>query len=82
MGFRCPEYIKSRTTLVSEYYKIKKAKLFIDYNKDLLADGTFYVVLKFSYQVLITRNYVSEFSNNLVIIPINLHCDFEKSYRL
>ncbi|ORX61817.1 hypothetical protein BCR32DRAFT_251741 [Anaeromyces robustus] len=37
-----------------------QAKLFSKYYEDIFADGTFYVAPKFSYQVFITRTYVSE----------------------
>ncbi|ORX64802.1 hypothetical protein BCR32DRAFT_286851 [Anaeromyces robustus] len=37
-----------------------RPKLFSKYYEDIFADGTFYVAPKFSYQVFITRTYVSE----------------------
>jgi len=40
-----------------------QAKLFAQYNKDIFADGTFYVAPKFSYQVFITRTYVEEMNS-------------------
>ncbi|KAG4086555.1 hypothetical protein H8356DRAFT_1434467 [Neocallimastix lanati (nom. inval.)] len=43
----------------SKYY-IYKLKLFLKYNEDIFADGTFFIVPKFSYQVLITRTYINK----------------------
>ncbi len=37
-----------------------QAKLFSLYDKDIFADGTFYIAPKISYQVFITRTYVTE----------------------
>ena len=39
-----------------------QAELFGKYCKDVFADGTFYIAPKFSYQVFITRTYVSSFN--------------------
>ena len=38
-----------------------QVKLFLKYNEDIFADGTFFIVPKFSYQVLITRTYINSF---------------------
>ncbi|ORX66089.1 hypothetical protein BCR32DRAFT_250539 [Anaeromyces robustus] len=37
-----------------------QAKLFSKYDKDIFADGTFYIAPTISYQVFITRTYVTE----------------------
>ncbi|KAG4101631.1 hypothetical protein H8356DRAFT_1331883 [Neocallimastix lanati (nom. inval.)] len=34
-----------------------KSKLFMKYNEDIFADGTYYISPKFSYQVFITKTY-------------------------
>ena len=39
-----------------------QAELFGKYYKDVFVDGTFYIAPKFSYQVFITRAYVSSFN--------------------
>ncbi|KAG4092789.1 hypothetical protein H8356DRAFT_1404614 [Neocallimastix lanati (nom. inval.)] len=44
---------------VSEYYKTIRAKLFME-NKHIFADGTFLIAPANSYQVFITRTYVTE----------------------
>ncbi len=36
-----------------------QAKLFSLYDKDIFADGTFYIAPKISYQIFITRTYVT-----------------------
>ncbi|KAL6616984.1 hypothetical protein U3516DRAFT_749401 [Neocallimastix sp. 'constans'] len=38
----------------SKYYKTK------EYNGDIFVDGTFFIALKFSYQIFITRTYANE----------------------
>ncbi|KAG4108109.1 hypothetical protein H8356DRAFT_1268249 [Neocallimastix lanati (nom. inval.)] len=43
----------------SEYYKTIRAKLFME-NKHIFADGTFLIAPTNSYQVFITRTYVTE----------------------
>jgi len=40
-----------------------QVKLFIQYNIDIFADGTFKITLKCGYQVFITRTYVKELNN-------------------
>jgi len=37
-----------------------QTKLFIKYNENIFADGTFYIALIFDYQVFITRAYAPE----------------------
>jgi len=37
-----------------------QAKLFMQYNKDIFADGTFKIAPKCGYQVFITRTYIKE----------------------
>ncbi len=37
-----------------------QAELFTKYNKDIFADGTFYIAPSIGYQVFITRTYVAE----------------------
>ncbi|KAL6590529.1 hypothetical protein U3516DRAFT_806099 [Neocallimastix sp. 'constans'] len=44
----------------SKYYKTKRVKLFREYNDDIFVDGTFFIALKFSYQIFITRTYAKE----------------------
>ncbi|KAG4093435.1 hypothetical protein H8356DRAFT_1428721 [Neocallimastix lanati (nom. inval.)] len=39
-----------------------QAYLFLNYHKNIFADGTFYAAPKFSYQLFITRTYVGEFN--------------------
>eukprot|EP00833_Pecoramyces_ruminatium_P014750 jgi/Orpsp1_1/1188782/evm.model.d7180000067137.1 len=39
-----------------------QAELFAQYNEDVFADGTFRIAPKFSYQVFITRTYVSKYN--------------------
>ncbi|ORX73428.1 hypothetical protein BCR32DRAFT_285656 [Anaeromyces robustus] len=39
------------------------AEIFIKYNENIFADGTFYIAPIFSYQVLITRAYVPELNS-------------------
>ncbi|KAG4089278.1 hypothetical protein H8356DRAFT_1432174 [Neocallimastix lanati (nom. inval.)] len=64
-------------------------------NKHIFADGTFYIAPIFSYQVFITRTYVTELNcfyttsfsilknknkyNSIEITPKIFHCDFEKA---
>ena len=40
-----------------------QAKLFMEHNEDVFADGTFYTAPKFSYQVFITRIFVKKFNS-------------------
>ena len=40
-----------------------QVKLFIQYNIDIFADGTFKITLKCGYQVFITRTCVKELNN-------------------
>ncbi|KAG4102070.1 hypothetical protein H8356DRAFT_1382404 [Neocallimastix lanati (nom. inval.)] len=47
----------------SKYYKTKRVKLFREYNDDIFVDGTFFIALKFSYQIFITRTYAKELDN-------------------
>ncbi|KAL6590228.1 hypothetical protein U3516DRAFT_857607 [Neocallimastix sp. 'constans'] len=75
---------------ILEYYKSKRGENFIifknfnliifqslfqakQYNKDIFARGTFYIALKFK-----AKNNANNFNNNIVIMPINFHYDFEK----
>jgi len=37
-----------------------QVKLFREYNDDIFVDGTFFIALKFSYQIFITRTYAKE----------------------
>eukprot|EP00833_Pecoramyces_ruminatium_P006390 jgi/Orpsp1_1/1180422/evm.model.c7180000073381.1 len=39
-----------------------QAELLAQYNEDVFADGTFRIAPKFSYQVFITRTYVSKYN--------------------
>ena len=47
-----------------------QAELFGKYCKDVFADGTFYIAPKFSYQVFITRAYVSSFNKFYTTVSI------------
>ncbi|KAG4083959.1 hypothetical protein H8356DRAFT_1328682 [Neocallimastix lanati (nom. inval.)] len=57
MRFICPEYnsIKSQISrnLNKNYHPM-------EYNDDIFVDGTFFIALKFSYQIFITRTYTKE----------------------
>ena len=40
-----------------------QTELFIKYNENMFADGTFYIALIFGYQVFITRIYAPEINS-------------------
>ncbi|OUM65129.1 hypothetical protein PIROE2DRAFT_7935 [Piromyces sp. E2] len=77
IGLICPEYNKSEYYINErdENFMIFKnsniiifqspfqTKLFIKYNENLFADGTFYIAPKFGYQVFITRVYAPEINS-------------------
>jgi len=42
------------------FQSVFQAKLFMKYNEDILAKGTFYITLRFSYQVFITEIYIKD----------------------
>jgi len=49
-----------------------QAKLFIKYNEDIFADGTFYIAPKFGYQVFITRTYAEKINSFLHYFHFNI----------
>ncbi|KAL6632924.1 hypothetical protein U3516DRAFT_792057 [Neocallimastix sp. 'constans'] len=59
-----------------------QAKLFREYNDDIFVDDTFFIALKFSYQVFITRTYAKELDSFYTTSFAILKNKEQKTYKM
>ncbi|KAL6636067.1 hypothetical protein U3516DRAFT_654846 [Neocallimastix sp. 'constans'] len=82
IGLICPEYnsIKSQ---ISRYIKKQLfMKLFIKYNENMFADGTFYIAPILGYQVFITRIFAPEINSFYITSLSILNNEEQATYEL
>ncbi|KAG4102282.1 hypothetical protein H8356DRAFT_1421431 [Neocallimastix lanati (nom. inval.)] len=74
MRFICSEYnsIKSQISR-----NLNKNFHPMEYNDDIFVDGTFFIALKFSYQIFITRTYAKELDTNKISVLIERYKNIE-----
>ncbi|KAG4096660.1 hypothetical protein H8356DRAFT_1326317 [Neocallimastix lanati (nom. inval.)] len=60
---------------------IEKIKLFRVYNDDIFVDGSFFIALKFSYQIFIIRTYTKELDNKLNKLEHLPYYDYQRKIR-
>ncbi|KAG4108082.1 hypothetical protein H8356DRAFT_1379930 [Neocallimastix lanati (nom. inval.)] len=75
--YKLPSNVTTFTEIPNEskYYKTKV------YNDDIFVDGSFFIALKFSYQIFITRTYTKELDNKLNKLEHLPYYDYQRKIR-